>query len=96
MSFINRAARGGHEAGEPGEGLIEHGGVEGVMDELSALFRNDQVGLAEQIEVIGNAGEAHDKMPADFAHGQVAFPQQFEDAAARRVVESAEELGHNI
>lgn len=66
------------------------------MDELPALFRNDQVGLAEQIEVIGNAGQAHDKMFADFAHGQVALPEQFEDAAAGRVVEGAEKLGHYI
>ena len=66
------------------------------MDELSALLRNDQVGLTQQIEMVGNAGQAHDKMPADFANGQVPLPQQFQNAAARRVVEGAEELGHYI
>jgi len=62
------------------------------MDELSALLRNNQVGLAQQIEVIGNTGQAHDKVPANFAHGQLPLPQQFQDAAAGRVVEGAEKL----
>jgi hypothetical protein len=64
------------------------------MHELSAFFRNDQVGLTEQIEMVGNTGQAHDKMPADFAHGQIPLPEQFQDAAARRVIEGAEKLGH--
>ncbi len=66
------------------------------MDELPALLRDDEVGLAEQIEVVGDAGQAHDKVPADFADGQVPLPEQFQHAAAGRVVEGAEELGHNI
>lgn len=66
------------------------------MYELPAFLRNDQVGLAQQIEVIGNAGQAHDKMPPDFAHSQVPFPQQFQNAATGRVIEGAEKLGHNI
>ena len=66
------------------------------MHELSAFFRNDQVGLTEQIEMVGNTGQAHDKMPAAFAHGQIALPQQFQDAAARWVIEGSEKLGHDI
>ena len=66
------------------------------MDELSALLRNDEIGLAQQIEVIRNAGEAHDKVPADFAHAQFPLPEQFEDATAGRVIEGPEELGHDI
>jgi len=46
--------------------------------------------------MIGNAGQAHDKMPANLAHGQLPFPQQFQDAAARWVIEGAKKLGHNI
>jgi hypothetical protein len=66
------------------------------MYELAALFRNDQIGLAQQIEVIGNARKAHDKVLADFTHGQFPLPQKFKNAAARRVIEGAEKLCHNI
>ena len=66
------------------------------MDELAALFRDDEVGLAKQIEVIGDAGQAHDKMAADLADGEIALPQQFEDAATGGIVEGAEKLGHSI
>jgi peptidyl-tRNA hydrolase len=65
------------------------------MDELAALVRDDKVGLAQQVEVIGDAGQAHGKVAADFAHGQVAVAEQFEDAAAGGVIEGAEELGHD-
>ena len=34
-------------------------------------------------------------MPANFAHGQFPFPQQFQDAAARRVIEGSEKLGQS-
>jgi hypothetical protein len=96
LSFISGAVPGRDEAGEPDERLVENGGVERVMDELSAFFGNDEVGLAQQIEVIGNAGEAHDKVPADFAHAQFPLPEELEDAAAGGVVEGAEKLGHDI
>jgi hypothetical protein len=66
------------------------------MHELSAFLRNDQIGLTQQIKVIGNTGQAHDEMPADFAHGQFPLPQQFQNAAARRVIEGAEKFSHNI
>jgi hypothetical protein len=66
------------------------------MHELAALFRNDQVGLAQQIEVIGNARKAHDKVLADFAHAQFSFPKEFQNAAASRVIEGAKKLGHDI
>jgi hypothetical protein len=66
------------------------------MDELAALFGNDEAGLAEQIEVIGNAGEAHDKVPADFAHAEFPLAEEFEDAATGGVIEGPEELGHDI
>ena len=66
------------------------------MDELSTLLGNDEVGLAKQIEVIGNAGEAHDKVPADFAHAQFPLPEKLEDAATGGVIKGPEELGHDI
>lgn len=65
------------------------------MHELSALLRNDEVGLAQQIEVIGNTGQAHDKVSANLAHGQIPLPQQFQNVSARWVIEGAEKLGHN-
>jgi hypothetical protein len=64
------------------------------MHELSAFVRRHQIGLAKQIEVIGDARQAHDKVFADFAHGQVPPAQQFEDAAAGRIVQGAKKLGH--
>jgi hypothetical protein len=66
------------------------------MDVLASLFRNDQIGLAQQIEVVGNARKAHDKVLADFAHAQFSFPQEFQNAAACRVIQGAEKLGHDI
>ena len=66
------------------------------MDELAALFGNDEVGLTEQIEVIGNAGEAHDEVPTDFAHAQFPLPEELEDATAGGVVQGPEKLGHDI
>jgi hypothetical protein len=65
------------------------------MDELAAFLRNDQIGLTQQIEMVGNTGRAHDKMSADFADGQVPFPQQLQHAAARRVIKGAKKLCHN-
>jgi hypothetical protein len=66
------------------------------VDELAALLGHDEVGLAEQIEMIRNAGQAHDKMAADFADGQFLFAENFEDAATGGIIEGAEKLGHNI
>jgi PKD repeat protein len=34
-------------------------------------------------------------MSANFTHGQFPFPQQFQDASARRVIEGTEKLGHS-
>jgi hypothetical protein len=47
------------------------------MHELSTFLRNDEVGLAQQIEMIRNAGQAHDKMPANLAYCQFPLSQQF-------------------
>src|SRR5471032_2681264 len=44
LSFISRGAPSRHETGEPGQRLIQHGGVERVMDELPAFFRDNEIG----------------------------------------------------
>lgn len=66
------------------------------MHELTALFRDDQIGLAQQIEMVGNARQAHDKVLADFAHIKLSVAQQFENTASRGIIERAEKLGHDI
>jgi hypothetical protein len=76
LVFINLFAARGDEAGEPGEGFVEHGGVQRVADKLAVLFRHDQVGPAQQVEVIGHAGQADREVARDLAHGQVALAQQ--------------------
>jgi hypothetical protein len=92
--FIRFGAPRGGKPGQPGKGFFEHGGVERVADVLAILFREDETGLAEEIEVIGNARETDAEVAGDLADGEVALAQQFEDAAADRIIQRAEEPGH--
>jgi hypothetical protein len=92
--FIGFLSARGDEAGEPGEGFVEHGGVERVADVLPVLLRHDQVGPAQQVEMVGHAGQADRKVTRDLADRQVAFAQQLEDAAADGVIQCPEEAGH--
>ncbi len=66
------------------------------MHELPSLFRDHQVRLAQQIKVIGNTRQTHDKVPADFAHRQLPFPQQLQNAPSRRIIQRPEKLRYHI
>ncbi len=66
------------------------------MHVLAALLGQDQAGLPQQIEMVGDAGQAHGKMLADLRDRQVALAQQLEDAAAGGVIQRAEQLGHVV
>jgi len=83
-----------YEAGHPGHGFFQNGSIEGVADEMPLFFRNNQVGLAEQVEMIGDARQTDGKMAADFAYGEIAFSEQFQDATAGRIIEGAKKLLH--
>jgi len=56
---------------------------------LPALFRQDQVCLLQQIQMIRNARFADAEPVGDLAGGQVAFPEEIQDAASGRIVECA-------
>jgi hypothetical protein len=94
LVFIGFLPARGDEAGEPCEGFVEHGGVERVADKLAVLFRHDEVGPAQQVEVVGHAGQADREVARNLAHGQVALAQQLEDAAADGIVQCPEKTGH--
>jgi hypothetical protein len=85
-----------NESGQPGQRLVENRSVERVMDELPMLRGDHQVRLPEQIKVIGYARKADGEMFTDLTDTEIAFPQKLQDASARRIAQSAEELGLHI
>ncbi len=86
----------GREAGQPCQRLVEYGGVQRIADVLAVFFRDDEVGLAQEIEMVGDAREADVEVAGDLADGEVAFAQELEDAAADGVVQSPEKARHDI
>src|SRR6476469_1562296 len=80
-----------HQIEEPAEGIIEHRRFERIGNELAVLLRGDEFGLPQEVEVIGDAGRAHGESGADFADGEVACLEHFQDAPAGRIAEGLKE-----
>ena len=81
---------------EPADAFVQNAGIERVNDELAALFSEDQVGLAEQIEMMGNGGFADLEMLGNGAGGEVTAPEEFEDFPTGRIVEGFENRVHTL
>jgi hypothetical protein len=76
---------------KPAERILQHRGVQRIGDELPVLSREDELGILEQIEVIGNAWQAHLERVANLADGVIALLQHLENAAAGWIAEGFEE-----
>lgn len=81
---------------EPGKAFFKDARVQGVNDELPVFFRENQVGLLQQIEMVRNGRLADGKAAGDFAGGHVPPAQLIENRASRRVVQGFEQLVHNV
>jgi hypothetical protein len=58
---------------------------------LSILAGRDELGVLQQVEVIGDARSGHGESVGNFADGKIAFLEHFKDAAAGRVAEGFKE-----
>jgi hypothetical protein len=81
---------------EPRDAIVHNTGVERVNDKLAVPLGEDQIGLLQQIEVVGNGGLAYAKMVSDCAGREIATTQQVKDGAARRIVQSPENKIHHF
>jgi hypothetical protein len=83
-----------HEVENPAKRLVQHGGLERVDDELTSFSGRDELGLPEQIEMIGDAGCGHVELGRDFAGAQVSFLQFLENAPPSGVAQGLEQKIH--
>ena len=82
------------EVQEPGEALVEDGGLQPVDDGLPNLARGDEPGAAQKSQVVGHRRLAERERVGDLSRRVVAFAEQVEDAPPRGIVQRSEKVVH--